>query len=195
MDAMGTEATQSPTGDGATRALVVFESMFGNTARAATEVARGLESAGTEVDVVDVRSAPVTLPEGLHLLVVGAPTHAFGLSRPATRTDAVRQGAVAERAATGVREWLEHLEVPPGSSTVVAAFDTHASNVRWLPQAASASILRMARRKGLKPVGRHLGLVVNNVKGPLADGERERAREFGEHVATKCRRAAVGRTP
>lgn len=179
--------------EGRMRALVVFESMFGNTARAATAVARGLENAGMDVEVVDVRSAAVDLPAGLDLLVVGAPTHAFSLSRLATRTDAVRQGADPDRATTGVREWLDRLQVAPGSSTLVAAFDTHASRVRWLPQAAGASILRMGRRRGLKPVGRHLGLVVNDVKGPLADGEKELATEFGELIAAKCMDAATAR--
>lgn len=168
-------------------ALVVFESMFGNTARGAESIANGLREAGVDVEVVDVGSAPSVLPVALDLLVVGAPTHAFSLSRASSRADAVRQGAAPERAGAGVREWLEALEVPAGSSTLVAAFDTHASRVRWLPQAASTSILRLARRRGLTPAGRHLGLVVNDVKGPLADGERERATEYGAHLAERCR--------
>ena len=180
------------TAGGRASALVVFESMFGNTARAARAVAQGLEKAGMDVEVVDVRSAPVVLPPDLDLLVVGAPTHAFGLSRPATRTDAVRQGASpGPRRHRSTRVARRACEVAPESSTLVAAFDTHASRVRWLPQAASASILRLARRRGLEPVGRHLGLVVNDVKGPLADGERERATEFGEHIAATCMAAAA----
>ncbi len=190
-DAQRIGPRQSPDANGGTRAMVVFESMFGNTARAAAAVARGLETAGTTVEVVDVRSAPLDLPVGLDLLVVGAPTHAFSLSRAATRADAVRQGASPDRALTGVREWLGQLRVAPGSSTLVAAFDTHASKVRWLPRAAGSSILRMARRRGLSPTGRHLGLVVTDVKGPLADGERERATEFGQQLADRCRSAAA----
>ena len=42
----------------------------------------------------------------MDLLVVGAPTHAFSLSRPGTREEAVRQGAPAEHARTGIPEWL-----------------------------------------------------------------------------------------
>ena len=41
----------------------------------------------------------------VELLVLGAPTHAFSLSRAGTRADAVRQGAPT-RTETGVREWL-----------------------------------------------------------------------------------------
>jgi hypothetical protein len=172
-----------------TTALVVFESMFGNTARAAQAIAEGLTGAGMAVEVVDVASAPTELPADLDLLVVGAPTHAFGLSRPSTRADAVRQGAAPDREAVGVREWLATMRVPAGSRTFVGVFDTHASKVRWLPQAASSSITKAARRRGLRPTGRHLGLVVNDVKGPLADGERERAIEYGRQLALRCRTA------
>jgi hypothetical protein len=179
----GTDATRRST------ALVVFESMFGNTARAARAVAEGLSGAGMEVQVVEVGSAPRELPAALDLLVVGAPTHAFGLSRASTRADAVRQGAPPDREAVGVREWLATLRVPPGSSTSVGVFDTHASKVRWLPQAASSTITKAARRHGLRPAGRHLGLVVDDVKGPLADGERERAVEYGRQLALGCRSA------
>ncbi|PUA79379.1 flavodoxin [Nocardioides currus] len=169
------------------RALVVFESMFGNTARAADAVAQGLRGAGVEVEVVDVRAAPALLPPDLDLLVVGAPTHAFGLSRPATRTDAVRQGAPPERAVTGIREWLESLEVPSGSATpLLAAFDTHATRVRWSPWSASSSIAKVAARRGLGCDAR-LGLVVDDVAGPLVDGERERAVDFGAALAARCR--------
>jgi len=184
--------THKPTGSGTAAgmtALVVFESMFGNTARAAHAVARGLRDAGMAADVVDVGSAPSALPLDLDLLVVGAPTHSFGLSRPSTRAEAVQQGATPERAVAGVREWLEDLHVPAGASTLVAAFDTHASRVRWLPQATSTSIARLAHRRGLKSAGHHLGLVVNDVKGPLADGERERATEYGAKLAQRCRTA------
>lgn len=170
-----------------TTALVVWESMFGNTARAAEAVAHGLRGAGVHVDLLEVDDAPTQLPEALDLLVVAAPTHAFGLSRPATRADAVRQGAAPDKAGSGVREWLERVRVPARATTLVAAMDTHASKVRWLPQTASTTIVKIARRRGLTSAGRHLGLVVNDVKGPLADGERERAVEYGAHLALRCR--------
>lgn len=90
-------------------ALVVHESMFHNTATIAEVVARGLAGEGMNVTCVDVAEAPRLADVEADLLVVGAPTHAFSLSRPGTRQDAVRQGAPAEHARTGIREWLAAL--------------------------------------------------------------------------------------
>ena len=59
-------------------ALVVVESMWGNTRIVAEAVARGL---GGGAEVLDVQQAPSELPDDVGLLVVGGPTHAFSMSR------------------------------------------------------------------------------------------------------------------
>lgn len=69
--------------------LIVVESEFGNTRTVADAIAEGLAE---RVQVLDVDHAPRALPAGLRLLIVGAPTHAFGLSTIATRAEAVREG-------------------------------------------------------------------------------------------------------
>ena len=92
--------------------MVVFESMFGNTEQVARAVADGLEAEGVPTRVVEVSVAPAALPPSVELLVVGAPTHAFSLSRPKTRIEAVRQGADECKAAIGLREWLESVRPP-----------------------------------------------------------------------------------
>src|SRR6188472_2874693 len=85
-------------------ALVVVESMWGNTRAVAEAVARGL---GEEVEVVEVQDAPTPLPDNVDLLVVGGPTHAFAMSRSTTRHDAVERGARGADEAHGIREWLD----------------------------------------------------------------------------------------
>ncbi len=96
----------------APRALVVYESMFLNTEKVADAIVSGLEQAGCDATGVDVRWAR-QMPEVLDLVVLGAPTHAFSLSRPSTRADAVRQGAAPGRAELGLREWMATL--PPAT--------------------------------------------------------------------------------
>src|SRR5690606_41567154 len=56
----------------------------------------------------------------VRVVVVGGPTHAFGMSRPSTRAEAVQRasGAVSDRE-TGLREWVE--SVPRQSEPRLAA--------------------------------------------------------------------------
>jgi flavodoxin len=65
-------------------AIVVYESMFGNTQRVAEAVAAGI-AAHMTVELIEVGAAPTQIGEDVGLLVVGGPTHAFGLSRQSTR--------------------------------------------------------------------------------------------------------------
>lgn len=66
------------------RALVVFESMHGNTREIAANIADGLR-AGYEVSLAPVAKASAELVAGADLLVAGAPTHLHGLPNVATR--------------------------------------------------------------------------------------------------------------
>jgi hypothetical protein len=119
-----------------TSALVVFESMFGNTKAIAEAVADGL-APRMRVELLEVGSAPAAVGDDVGLLVVGGPTHAFGLSRPSTRQSAVEQGkGELVSSGTGLREWLEALG--GGSAEVAAAaFDTRIRRPR-LPGSAAA---------------------------------------------------------
>ena len=105
------------------RALVVVESSFGNTRAVAEAVAEGLGDA----EVRSVETAPEDLV-GIDLLVVGGPTHAFGMSRDGTRADAIRQGAPGETGRPGIRDWLATMEPPEGLA--VATFDTRVPKAR-----------------------------------------------------------------
>ena len=73
-------------------AVVVYESMFGDTETVAHAVARGIQDV-MDVEVREVSQVLDGVDPSVELLVVKAPTHAFGLSRPSTRADAVRHGA------------------------------------------------------------------------------------------------------
>lgn len=66
------------------RAVVVYESMYGNTHLIADAIAAGL-SARFEVRVVPVSEAGADVLEGADLVVVGGPTHGHGMSRAVSR--------------------------------------------------------------------------------------------------------------
>ena len=165
------------------KALVVYESMFGNSEAIARAIAEGLSDAG-EVTLADVATMPST--EGMDLLVVGAPTHAFSLSRPATREDAARQASVRPGAsAIGLREYLD--VSPMLTGLAAAAFDTRI-NKPLLPGSAAHRAHRRLRRLGCRMLAPAESFHVAGTTGPLLDGETERARQWATHLAATLTR-------
>ena len=159
------------------RGFVVYESLFGNTARIAQAVVDGLKE---NLDVELHSVAEGKLPEGVDLLVMGGPTHAFSMSRANTRQDAVNQGANADPT-IGLREWIE--ELPEGNDTPFAAFDTRVDMVRRLPGSAAKSATKVARKRGYQSLTRPESFYVQDVPGPLLDGEVQRAKVWGAQLA------------
>ena len=160
------------------RALVVYESSFGNTAEVARAVWEGMFSRMADVELVEVRGAPSRLPPDLELLVVGGPTQAFGMSRPATRSDAdVQAGRPAGSAAIGLREWLRLLEEPE-QHVRAATFDTRI-HTPHVPGSAAVGAWRVLRRHGFEVTAEAESFWVTGIKGPLRDGELDRARSWG----------------
>lgn len=160
------------------RGLIIFESAFGNTEEVARSVAVGL-ARHLGVEVVEVSSARYSLVSGADLVVLGGPTHAFGMSNPSTRREAVMEGGTHGSTSTGIREWITDL--PPGNRHV-AVFDTKVRSTRWLGGAAKDA-LREMRRRGYQPVADIASFYVTGPAGPLAAGERERAEAWGDQIA------------
>ncbi|MEV4471935.1 flavodoxin domain-containing protein [Nonomuraea sp. NPDC049504] len=162
-------------------ALVIYESMYGNTKKIAEAVAEGLATR-MRAEVVEVGSAPPQIGKEIALLVVGGPTHAFSMSRASTRQSAAQQAAgplVSQGG--GVREWLATL----GTSSAglgSAAFDTRAAKPR-LPGSAAHAVARRLRRLGIGSVAPAESFYVTDTQGPLVEGELERARQWGESLA------------
>jgi thioesterase domain-containing protein len=174
----------------ALHALVVYESMFGNTEKIAGAVADGLRQQGLEVTLAGVLDAAPADTYTYDVLVVGAPTHAFSLSRASTRSDAVRQGAPAAAAGPGLRDWIAAMKRSARRTALVAAaFDTRVSKVRHIPKAASTRAAHMLARNGFQ-VLRPKGFVVTDIAGPLEDGELARAAAWGRSIGS----AVVERT-
>jgi len=164
------------------RALVVYESMYGNTRVVASSIADGLR-ATHEVTLVPVAEATPELLAQADLLVVGGPTHMHGISSAVTRRMAAQaaaregSGLALEPGAdgTGIRDWLKKISA---DHTHAAAFDTRLADIPAFTGRASRPIGRQLRRHGCRLVAAPRSFLVSR-QNTLAYGEAERARRWG----------------
>ena len=176
------------------RAVVVYESMYGNTHAIAHAIARGL---GTpeEVTVVPVSEAGPTVLEGADLLVVGGPTHVHGMSRTSTRKAAVEAArkpgteVILDPDAEGadLRTWFSQLQDFKGAA---AAFDTRLHGAGFLTGRASRRIARLLHRHGFVLIVPPESFFVTK-DGHLDRGEERRASEWGRQLTSGAEAAAI----
>src|SRR5437773_1870964 len=168
------------------RAVVVYESMYGNTHLVADAIGAGLETA-FEVSVVPVSQAGPALVDGAGLVVVGGPTHVHGMSRESTRKAAVEAADKPasplnlEPGATGpgLREWFASLGHYPVKA---AAFDTRMHAPAALTGRASKGVARLLRAHGFEVIAEPESFLVTK-QDRLEPHETTRAREWGTKLA------------
>jgi len=140
--------------------LVVYDTKHGNTQKIAEEIASAL---GTDHQVhlkSVVQAAPQDVADA-DALVVGCPTHAWS---PTPKT----------------KEFLESLAPDLCNGKHAAAFDTKFS----LPLSGSAAkkIEKALAKLGFQITSPHFSATVRGMKGPLNDGQTEKAREFAAAI-------------
>ena len=139
---------------------------------------------------VCVVDADQDVADDADLIVVGGPTHAWGMSRPSTRRGAPlhlsdpQNDLALEPGADwgpGIREWLTSLDRLRGKA---AAFDTRISGPALFTGRASRGIGRQLARHGLTVIAGPESFRVDK-KSHLLPGEVERARAWGARLADK----------
>jgi hypothetical protein len=170
------------------RAVVIYESMYGNTHAIAAAIGDGLRQTVEDVSVVAVHDADASTGEGCDLVVVGGPTHVHTLSRPSTRKAAVEAAAEPDSdlevepdaIGPGVREWLDGLLRADGRA---AAFDTRIDGPAALTGRASKGIARRLRGKGYTLIADPHSFLVTK-ESHLEPHEEDSAREWGARLGS-----------
>jgi hypothetical protein len=173
----------------AMRAVVVYESMYGNTHLVADAIADGLGDRA-DVTVVPVGAASAALVDGVDLLVVGGPTHAHGMSRESTRNAAVeaaeKPGAELtvepDAEGPGLRDWFESLG---RIGARAAAFDTRFDMPPLVTGRASKGIARQLRDHGCEVIASESFFVEKGNR--LLPDEEARARAWGALLGDRQR--------
>ena len=170
------------------RALVVYESMFGNTHAVAQHIAEGIETT-LEVAVAAVHHATAEQIADADLVVVGGPTHVHGMSSERSRAGAADMAAKdddleldPDALGEGLRDWFRDLAHNAGAGRLAAAFDTRVHASTLVTGQASNGIAKRLRTHGFDLVVDRESFFVDK-SNHLEPGEADRATDWGRHLA------------
>jgi len=158
------------------KALVVYDSVFGNTEQIAKAIGNALSS-GNDVEILQVTAVKPEHLAGLELLIVGSPTRAF-------------------RPTPAITTFLKKISVDGLKGVKVAAFDTGISMsdtnsrvLRFFVKSfgyAAKPIADRLEKKGGELLAAPEGFFVTGTEGPLKEGELERAATWAKQfLSTK----------
>jgi hypothetical protein len=160
------------------KAIVVYESLWGNTAAIARAIAEGIGPEARALSTAEASGAAIAEAD---LIVAGAPVHAFGLpsdkGRESVAANPGKAPAPPDLSHPSMRSWLEALPEGHGCS---AAFETR---FRFSPGGATAGILRRLEQAGYRSIAKGQRFIIKGTYGPLRDGKLERARLWGAELA------------
>lgn len=145
------------------KVVIIYDTVYGNTAKAAEAVADGIKEKALQVElrhVKDVKPEDVT---AFDVIILGSPTHAGDMSEN------------MKSFVTGLKGLT--LEGKKG-----AAFDTRYVGTEVGAVAAMESSMR---ELGIDVVVPSSYFGVKGAEGPIAEGELPRGKEFGRAIAKK----------
>ena len=169
------------------KAVVVYESHWGNTEAVARAIADGI---GPDAVALNTDEATGDVVAGAELIVAGAPVIAFTLPGPGAKKQIagdVKAPRPPDVSHPMLRSWLDQL---PAGHGVGAAFETR---IWWSPRGATGTIKSKLKKAGYPRAAKAERFVVSGGYGPLREGELDRARAWGAMLAeaVKAEKAAL----
>jgi menaquinone-dependent protoporphyrinogen IX oxidase len=156
------------------KGIVIYDTSHGNTKKIAETIAETLKVSEIEVDLFDVKEAKKLSIKDYNFLVLGSPTK-FGTMSFA------------------IKFFLGKVKSEEWTNKPFAAFDTEnpenveqsrLQNKEWSAAEKIATKLKEKNMKQLLPV---LKALVSGQKGPLVEGEIDRAKSYAKELATKLK--------
>jgi len=143
------------------KAIVLFDTKFGNTERIAKALALGIEKQGIDVDCVNVENVQIDKLSEYDLIAIGGPTHGFGMSEPTKR-------------------FIKKLESLNLRNKSAFAFDTKTGSRFW--GSAAKGIEKRLKKLGLNVVKPYASAIVKGLKGPLEDDMERKFTQIGTEL-------------
>lgn len=150
------------------RAVIIYESKYGNTRLVAEKIAEGIRQAsGVEAEV---RELKVVNPEGLtefDAIVIGSPNHMGNATR-------------------SIRTFIDKLGKIKLRGKLAAVFDTCID--RDLEKAVKKMEKQLVEKTpSLSLAAPGLSVRVEGMKGPIAEGELPRCQDFGIKIGNRLK--------
>jgi flavodoxin len=145
------------------KSMIIYDSVYGNTEQIAQAIGNALSSQ-IDVEVVRVSDVNTNQLTGLKLLIIGSPTHG---------------GSPTE----AIRDFLKRLSEATIQDLNVASFDTRLSTrlVKIFGYAAG-KIASSLKKRGGNLIASPEPFFVKGRKGPLKEGELERAARWANDL-------------
>jgi flavodoxin len=148
--------------------LVVYESKYGNTKRVAETIVEGMQRVeGTETTLNEVKKVDRKAITSYDTIVFGGPTHFGGPTR-------------------SIKKFIDKLSSLPLDGKQFAVFDTY---FKTDFEKATKNMEQRMREKvpAMKMVVPGLSIKVEDMKGPIVEGELPKCEEFGTKIASQLR--------
>ena len=143
------------------RAIVIYDTKFGNTEKIAKALAEGIKEQGITVDCCKVEDVDVSKLNSYDLLSFGAPTHMFGISKP-------------------MKNILNNLDQAGLEGKKAFAFDTKYKG--RFTGSAGKGIEKKLKQLHMEIIKPYSSGIVKGDKGPLADGMEEAFKQVGRDL-------------
>jgi flavodoxin len=149
------------------RAIVIYESVFGNTKRAAEAIIEGMKGAGVEATVSTPKELGPNQLSDFDAIIIGSPNHMGGATR-------------------GIKKFIDKLGKLKPEGKLVAVFDTYAG--REYEKAVKKMEKQLGEKApGLKIASPGLSIRVEGMRGPISEGELPKGKEFGVIIANQLK--------
>jgi flavodoxin len=156
------------------KAMVVYDSAFGNTEKVAQAIGQALGSA-EDVETVRVANARPEQLAGLELLIVGSPTQKFS-PLPAI-TDFLK--AIPNDGLKGIKVAAFDTRIPQSKIDEIRILAFFVKIFGYAAKPIADRLVKKGGELGASPEG----FYVADTEGPLLEGELERAAEWAGRIA------------
>ena len=149
------------------KALIVYESKYGNTRLVAEKIAEGMSQVSEiEIELVELKDVNLDQVDEFDTILIGSPNHVGSPTR-------------------GIRKFIDKLSKSKIENKKVAVFDTYmASDFEKAAKKMEKQI--GAKVPGLTLLAPGLSIRVDGMKGPVTDGELLKCVEFGLRIANEA---------